>query len=168
VGYAGYPGLLQTRAYAQAIIRACRPFASAQERAKDVESRLERQEILRRPKPPKFWALLTEGNLRQVVGGADVMREQLDYLIELIDSSKVVIQVLPASAPDAPGADGPVTIFEFDDRQPVAYLEGWGSARLEEDSAEVTEIAMIINMIKGCALSPGDSMSLLLNVRDEL
>jgi transcriptional regulator with XRE-family HTH domain len=162
------PGLLQAPAYAQAIIRACRPFASAHEQAKDVEARLERQEILRRSKPPKFWALLAEGTLRQVVGGLDVMREQLAYLAELIDSSRVVIQVLSSSAPDAPGADGPVTVFEFENRQPVAYLEGWGSARLVEDSPEVTEIAMIINMIKGCALSPGDSRSLILKIRDEL
>ena len=162
------PGLLQTRGYARAIIRACQPFSSEQARAKDIEARLERQAILARDTPPRLWALLSEGTLRQVVGGLDVMREQLSHLVGLVDGAKCVVQVLPFATPDAPGADGPVTIFEFDARQPVAYLEGWGSARIAEDAREVSEIATTISMIKGCALSPADSRSLIIKIKDEM
>jgi transcriptional regulator with XRE-family HTH domain len=119
------PGLLQTRAYAEAIIRNDRPFTTEAERTRDIEGRMERQEILRRANPPNLWALLAEGPLHQVVGGSAVMGEQLNYLIAMADSPKCVIQILPFTATDAPAPAGPATLFEFSSRPPVAYLEGW-------------------------------------------
>src|ERR1700745_1616712 len=56
------PGLRQTPAYVEAIIRNDRPFATEAERTRDLEGRVERQEILHRAKPPNLWALLAEGH----------------------------------------------------------------------------------------------------------
>lgn len=162
------PGLLQTHAYAEAIIRACRPFDPEPELLRDIEARIERQEILARSNPPKLWVLLAEGLLHQAVGGAEVMRGQLDHLIEISGTSKCVLQILPHSATDAPGGDGPATIFEFSDRPPVAYVEGWEVGWMIEDQAKVTRISTTLSMIKGCALSPVDSRNLMIKIRNEL
>ena len=96
------------------------------------------------------------------------MREQIDHLISVAELQGIVIQVLPFSVSDAPGVDGPAALFEFDDSSPAAYLEGWGSGRIVKDPKEVAAIATAINMIKGCALSPIDSVRLMTTIRSEL
>jgi hypothetical protein len=130
-----------------------------------IKARLERQDILSRDNPPKLWAVIAEGVLRQAVGGPNVMGQQLDHLVKMSDSPQAVIQVLPFTASDAPGADGPAALFEFSDAQPVAYLEGWEAGRVVEDPKEVAGIATALSMIKSCALSPADSRQLLAEIR---
>jgi len=164
----GIPGLLQTRSYAGAVIRACRPYDAVEELERDAGSRIERQGILMRDDPPRLWVVLGEGVLRQRVGGVRVMREQLDHLLSLADGQGVVLQVLSFAVSDAPGVDGPASLFEFDGSPPVAYLEGWGSGRVLKDSKEVAAIATALGMIKGCALSPIESAQLITKIRSEL
>lgn len=161
----GIPGLLQTKDYARAVIRACRPYDPPEALEHEVRSRLERQDILARDNPPNLWVVISEGVLRQRVGSYDVMAAQLDHLVKVAESPRAVIQVLPFSATDAPGADGPATLFEFREAQPVAYLEGWGTGRVVEDPKDVAAIATALSMIKGCAMSPGDSRSLIEQIR---
>ena len=161
----GVPGLLQTEGYARAAVRACRPYMPPEAVERRVQSRLERQEILSRDRPPKLWTVVAEGVLRQLVGGREVMAEQLDHLVTISESSQAVIQVLPFSATDAPGSDGPAALFEFEGQPPVAYLEGWEAGQVVEDPQEVAEIATALSMIKGCALPPGDSRQLIAEIR---
>jgi transcriptional regulator with XRE-family HTH domain len=161
----GIPGLLQTEAYARADIRACQPYMPLEILEQRVRARLERQDIFARERPPKLWAIVTEGVLRQLVGGREVMTEQLDHLVKMSESPHAVIQVLPFSATDAPGSDGPAALFEFEDQPPVAYLEGWYAGQVVEEPKEVAAIAAALSMIKGCALSPGDSRQLIAQIR---
>lgn len=162
------PGLLQTREYTEAIIRACRPLDPEQDLLRDIEARMERQEILHRENPPKLWVLLAEGLLHQEVGGPDVMRGQLERLIEFTRTPQCVLQILPFKTSDAPGGDGPATIFEFADRSPIAYIEGWEVGWVIDAPERVTRIATTHSMIKSCALTPADSRDLLFKIRDEL
>jgi transcriptional regulator with XRE-family HTH domain len=164
----GIPGLLQTRSYASAVIRACRPYDAHEALELDVTARIERQGILNREDPPKLWVVLGEGVLRQRAGGVRVMREQLDHLLSLAETQGIVLQVLPFAVSDAPGVDGPAAVFEFDDSPAVAYLEGWGSGRVVKNPKEVAPIATALDMIKGCALSPIESAQLITEIRSEL
>jgi len=164
----GIPGLLQIREYAELVIRTGRPFDPDADLVRTIDDRMERQAILDQDDPPKLWALLAEGVLRQAAGGPSVMRAQLDHLVELSDSPKCVIQVLPFAVPTAPGIDGPATLFEFADRPPVAYLEGWHIGYTVEEPDEVTRISAALSMIKGCALSPAESRDLMVKIRSEL
>lgn len=162
------PGLLQTFAYAEAVIRNDRPFATAAEMTRDIDARIERQELFNRSDPPQLWVVLGEGPLHQLVGGATVMRAQLDHLISMAESPKCVIQVLPFSATDAPLPSGPITLFEFRDSQPVAYMEGWDIGWVVEEQKQIADISARITMIKGCALSPAESRNLMVKIRDGL
>jgi hypothetical protein len=164
----GVPGLLQTEAYARTVTQAGMPYAAPDVIERYVVSRMERQEILARAKPPKLWAVIAEGVIRQLVGGRDVMAAQLDHLIASADAPGIVLQVLPFTATDAPVVEGSASLLEFDDRTPVVYLEGWGTGRLIEDPAEVAGIAAGLNMIKSCGLSPRDSKVLLTKIRAEV
>jgi transcriptional regulator with XRE-family HTH domain len=163
----GIPGLLQTRSYASAVISACRPYDTEEELECDAAARIERQNILTRDDSPKLWVVLGEGVLRQAVGGARVMREQLDHLLGLAEAQGIVLQILPFNVPDAPGVDGPAAMFEFNNAPTVAYLEGWGSGRVLKDPKEVAVIATALSVIKGCSLSPIDSAQLMNKIRSE-
>src|SRR6266516_3289490 len=93
------PGLLQTEDYARAIAAASLVGESQEEREQFVQVRLTRQQVLTRDNPLQFWAILSEGALRQMVGDRDIMTGQLRHLIDIgNDQPNVNLQVLPFSA----------------------------------------------------------------------
>ena len=106
------PGLLQTEGYARALIRQG-SAASEEEIAWRSELRASRQEILRRPDAPQLWVVVDEGALRRPVGGREIVREQLKYLIEMADHLAVTLQVLPFSAGAHSAMGGPFSILRF-------------------------------------------------------
>jgi transcriptional regulator with XRE-family HTH domain len=162
------PGLLQTEDYARAVIRACRPRDSADMIDRTVAARLDRQQILARERAPMLWYVMAEGVLRHMVGGAAVMAEQLDKLIELAGMPGIVIQVLPFTASDHAGGDGPIAIYDFADAPSVCYTECYGGGRVIEARDEVADLVMVISMIRASALSPGDSADLMRKIRSEI
>ena len=164
----GVPGLYQTRDYAWATFRVVKPYATPEVIEKDVDARMERQDILSRDDPPRLWTVLSEGGLRQIVGSASVMTAQLDHLLYVSEQPNVVLQVLPFTAVDAPGQDGPAVLFEFEDEPPVAYLEGWRAGRVVDEPKEVAEVNTALKMITGCALSPTDTRAHLARIRGEM
>jgi len=91
------PGLLQTRAYAEAVHRASEVQCPEREVQHMVDIRMKRQELLDRDEPPRIWCVIDEAALRRQVGGREVMREQLGHLLALTERPHVTIQVLPFS-----------------------------------------------------------------------
>jgi transcriptional regulator with XRE-family HTH domain len=162
------PGLLQTEDYARAVISAGRPRDSVADIDRTVSARLERQAILTRGNPPMLWAVLHEGVLRHVVGSPEIMCGQLDKLAGLASEPGIVIQVLPFTAGDHPGTDGPISVYDFDSEPSVAYTECNGGGRIVESADEVGDLAMILNMIRAAALPPRESVSLIRKIRSEI
>jgi transcriptional regulator with XRE-family HTH domain len=99
------PGLLQTEDYARALL-ANRIGGSADDAEEIVAARMERQTILARDKPPELWVVIDEAVLHRRVGGACVMREQLDHLARAAQRPSVVLQVIPASVGAHDGLPG--------------------------------------------------------------
>ena len=162
------PGLLQTEEYARAVIGAGKPRDSSAAIDRAVSARLERQAILARENPPMLWHVLHEGVLRHVVGGPAIMRAQLDKLAELAHEPGMVIQVLPFTAADHSGTDGPILVYDFDGAPPVAYTECNGGGRIVESADEVGDLMMIVNMIRATALPRRESARLILKIRSEI
>ena len=130
------PGLVQTEAYAEAVVRARNPAGSTEAIERIVSARMERQELLSAERP-MLWYVIHEGVARHQVGGQAVMAEQLDKLIMLATSRRIVLQVLPYTARDHAGVEGPVTVYEFGDAPSVAYTECYGGGRIVEQREEV-------------------------------
>jgi transcriptional regulator with XRE-family HTH domain len=158
------PGLLQTEAYAEAVIRARYPSDPSAAIERIVAARMERQELLTGDRP-MLWYTMHEGVVRHQVGGRDVIAEQLDKLIELATSRRIVLQVLPFTARDHAGVEGPVTVYEFADAPSVAYTECYGGGRIVEDRQEVGDLVTVMSLIRSSALSPADSLELIREVR---
>jgi transcriptional regulator with XRE-family HTH domain len=161
------PGLVQTEGYAKAVILAGSPGKSAETIAHIVTARLDRQDILSNDQP-MLWYIVHEGVLRHLVGGPDVMAQQLDHLLVLIAARRVGFQVLPYTASEHPGAEGPIAMFEFAGSPTVGYTECHGGGRIVDDSAEVADLMTVMNAIRSCALPPVDSAELIREIRSEI
>jgi transcriptional regulator with XRE-family HTH domain len=159
------PGLLQSEGYARALLRSVRQGGD-DELERHVQARLERQAILFADKPVELWYVLDEGTLRRMVGGPAVMRDQLDSLIE--SAASVVLQVLPFTAGDQPGADGPITVYEFAASPAVCYTECYSGGRIVEGQTEVADLMRVVNLLRASALPPDRSLELIRRIRSEL
>jgi transcriptional regulator with XRE-family HTH domain len=159
------PGLLQTTEYAHAVIRASRPTDTTDEVKRRVEIRMERQEILTRPDPapPRFNVVLSEAALRRPVGGYDVMRAQLEYLLQPRDRANVTVQVLPFDAGVHPAMVGPFSVMTFRDPEDlgVVGVENAIGTLFLEDPDELRAYEELWNALQASALSPDDSQTFL-------
>ncbi|QES41001.1 MULTISPECIES: helix-turn-helix transcriptional regulator [Streptomyces] len=108
------PGLLQTEEYARAVMRS---GAIGQTRPADIERyvalRMERQALLTREDAPRLWVVMDETALRRPVGDADLMRDQVDRLLEAAELPHVTLQVATFAAGPHPGTFGPFVLFRF-------------------------------------------------------
>ncbi|MER5580929.1 helix-turn-helix domain-containing protein [Streptomyces asoensis] len=154
------PGLLQTPAYAQAVIGETIPPPTAEQVATRLKVRLRRQHRIYDPaRPLRLWAVLDESALRRVVGGPDVMREQLEHLNALSAEPHITVQVLPYGAGAHPGLSGQFAVLRFADgpEQGVVHLERFTSDLFLEKPSDVLHYCMMYDDLQARALTPDSS-----------
>ncbi len=157
------PGLLQTEDYARAIAAASLVGESQEEREQFVQARLTRQQVLSREKPLQLWAILSEGALRQTVGGREIMNAQLRYLIEIGNHRpNVNLQVLPFAAGAHAATSGSFVIMKFPEAPDlgVVYLEGQTGGIYLESADEVARYTLVFEHLRASALSTPATMHL--------
>ncbi|GIJ36169.1 helix-turn-helix domain-containing protein [Micromonospora sediminimaris] len=160
------PGLLQTEAYARAILDGAGLFAP-DEIDQQVTNRLDRQPVLTRDRPPLFTVVIDEYVLRRRIGSPEMMREQLRHLVKLGSTlPRVRIQVVPLSAGAYPGLDGPFVIATYPQGEDVVYLEGQRHAQVIDRSEYVQQMVEIWESIRGEALSQQQSLDLIAEVAE--
>jgi len=161
------PGLLQTEAYARAIL-ATRMGATREELDEAVAGRMERQRVLDREHPPELWVILDEAVLRRPVGGPHVMREQLVRLVEAGQRPNIAIQVVPFSAGAHEGLrGGAFVVADFDTvTATIAYQDAASSGQIIEDAAEVEALAVTWDTLRLDALPRTASISLITSVAE--
>ncbi|MCF6525874.1 helix-turn-helix transcriptional regulator [Streptomyces sp. JJ36] len=151
------PGLLQTRAYAEAVVAGALPEASAADVEKRVQVRMHRQERITDSRQPlRLWAVLDESALRRQVGGTQTMVEQLEHLLELSRLPHVTVQVMPFDMGAHPGVNGQYAILEFPDASDstVVYLEGVTSDLYLEKPNDVQSYSVMYEHLRAQALNP--------------
>ncbi|MGI5394699.1 helix-turn-helix domain-containing protein [Streptomyces sp. CA-251251] len=163
------PGLLQTRAYSTALQKANEVPLQQAEIDRLVDIRMKRQEILHRPQPLHLWAILDESVIRRVVGSPQTMREQLDQLLQAIESPHVTLQVLPFSKGAHAAALGSfVMIGGTEPALDVVYVDfHTGSLFLEKDE-ELERYRLAFEYLRAQALDMEASSALIRRVRKEL
>jgi transcriptional regulator with XRE-family HTH domain len=160
------PGLLQTPDYAGAVMRAGLPRATDEEIATAVKTRMDRQSVFTKANPPLGWFVLGQSVLYRPFGGREVMRDQLIRIEEAASQPHFTIQVMRFSSVQHPGSKGPLRVMEFTDNSPTWYTEGSASGRMTDTKDEVASAMADFNLIRACALSPGDSVKLVRKVRN--
>jgi transcriptional regulator with XRE-family HTH domain len=152
------PGLLQTEAYARAII-ATRFGITADEIEDEVALRLERQEILVREKPPALWVILDEWLLRRPVGGPDVMLEQIGRLIEAAQQPHISIEIIPVGTGAHTSLGGAFVIADFANEPSVCYQEGSLRGVSIEERDDVTSLELKWDTLRGMTLTRAASLA---------
>ncbi|MDT0320305.1 helix-turn-helix domain-containing protein [Streptomyces millisiae] len=163
------PGLLQTRAYARAVLRGQGIDGEALEL--EVDARMRRQERL--AEGLRLWAVLDESVLRRVVGDEQVMAEQLAHLQEVARRPSVDIQILPfQSGPPAVTGAQFLVLGRDDERDPrntmaVVYLELPRRGVYLDDPEDVTAYKDMFDRLRAQAAGPTQSIRLLSTARQE-
>ncbi|MEU6522728.1 helix-turn-helix transcriptional regulator [Streptomyces sp. NPDC046924] len=163
-------GLLQTRAYAEAIVQGGSPESSDQENDKRVEVRLRRQGRITADKDPlRLWVVLDEASLRRVVGSKQVMREQLEHVMELSQLPHITVQVLPFEVGAHSGINGQYSILEFADAadSSVVYIEGVTSDLYLEKPHDVQKYTVMYEHLRAQSLNVEQSRQLVESVAKE-
>jgi len=79
------PGLLQSEEYARSVVLLGHSDAAEEEVERRVQVRLTRQQRFTEPGAPTLWAVLDESVLRRRIGSREVMRGQVEHLIEMCE-----------------------------------------------------------------------------------
>jgi transcriptional regulator with XRE-family HTH domain len=164
------PGLLQTAAYARAVISAERPDLGADAVTRRVQARLTRHALLVRVTAPlTAEVLLGEAVLRRPVGGPQVMAEQLDQLADAAMLPTVSIRVVPLRAGLHRGVlSGPFVLLRFpangdgqESEPPVVYVPGFTGALYLEQPSEIRRYREVYLDIAAAALDEAASRTLI-------
>ncbi|MGQ4442436.1 DUF5753 domain-containing protein, partial [Streptomyces violaceoruber] len=88
---------------------------------------------------PTLWVVMEEAVLHRVVGGPDVMREQIDRLLEASELEHVSIDILPFAVGAHVGACAPFTYFRFEEPElpDVVYSEILSASMYLDERADV-------------------------------
>ncbi|MER5879434.1 helix-turn-helix domain-containing protein [Streptomyces sp. NPDC060235] len=157
------PGLLQTADYTRAVVQRGLPTATAGEVERRVELRMRRRELLDREDAPHLWAVVDESVLLRVLGSPEVMRRQLEHLVEMAERPHVIVQIVPLDVTNASAPAIPVTYLRFGgvELPDVVYLEHIRSANFLEDRDETEEYRVVLDRLADEALNPRESLALL-------
>ncbi len=171
------PGLLQTEDYARAAMMASAPPRQPDDIDRQVKLRIDRQALLSNDDPPQLIAVLDEAAVRRVIGGRQVMREQITRLLEEVKKPRIQVQILPFEAGAHASLNGSFVILDFppppepyprsaDDR--VVYTDTLLGSLYMEHPGEVAAYAAVFEQLRAEALSAGRSRQLLHSVVKDL
>jgi transcriptional regulator with XRE-family HTH domain len=157
-------GLLQTEAYARAVMAAAmRADTTDDDAERQIAVRMERQKRLTAPDAPILWAVMNEAVLQRQVGGPQVMRDQLARIGQLAARPNVTIQVLPYAAGAHPAMLGSFTVMKFPDPadRDIVYIEAETGALYLEKPDDVNRYSLMIDYLRAQALGPAESRALI-------
>ncbi|MGW9351103.1 Helix-turn-helix domain-containing protein [Nocardiopsis flavescens] len=163
------PGLLQTEQYARSLIQVANRHSTQREIERWVSLRLDRQRVLdREGEPAHLSAVVDESVLRRLVGGREIMRDQIRHLILMSQRANVNIQVLPFNIGAHSSPDGPFALVKMDDPFPeVAHIESpAGSIYLETEA--VDRFVDTYDWLQEHSLGIEDTAALLADLEKEL
>jgi len=156
-------GLLQTEAYAHAVVARGMKGASEADIERRVALRLERQKYLVSESAPDFHVVLDEAALRRPYGDREVMRGQLQHLIDISQRPNVRLQIMPFSFGGHSGESGAFTVLSFpeSDLSDVVYLEQLTSALYLDKREDVTQYEKAMKELQQDSPGPDESRDLL-------
>jgi transcriptional regulator with XRE-family HTH domain len=164
------PVLLQTLDYSRAVYRDMEGRSESEIREL-LAVRLRRQEALRSRdglEPLRLIAVTHESSLHQLVGSADIMREQLDVLAERSADPNVTLRVLPFSAKPVFSMTCMYALFEYKDvgESDIVHIETHAGFFSVEDTSQVKAYRTHHDALMRASLAEEESRNLIRRIRD--
>ncbi|MFJ8132942.1 helix-turn-helix domain-containing protein [Streptomyces hydrogenans] len=150
-------GLLQTDEFSGAILRNWRPTYSPAQLERYLAARIGRRSVLEKSPAPEFSFIQEEVSLRRPIGGREVLRRQLEHLLEVGELPNVEIQVMPTERADHPGMSGVISILKFEDGTAVGRMDGDFGGRPVSDPKRLRLLDLRYGIIRSMALTPAES-----------
>ncbi|TMR97224.1 helix-turn-helix domain-containing protein [Nonomuraea basaltis] len=160
------PGLLQTPAYARAVFEG-EPGAIPGEVEKAVNARLQRQAILSRANPPSISVILDESVLLRQIGGPEVMKEQVNYLLDMMTRPYVTVRVVPLSSCSTAGLIGPF-VLASDDEANAAFLENAETGEVIQQAEMIHKLNQRWERLSGLAQPTYETVKITMRVMESL
>ncbi|MFI1538492.1 helix-turn-helix domain-containing protein [Streptomyces anandii] len=164
------PGLLQTEGYARAVMEAGTVGQVGPEAIeRHVSLRMARQKLLERADAPHLWVIIEETVLRRPVSiDGQVMREQLDKLLEYTERDRVTVQVAEFSDGPHPGTYAPFSLFRFAEPElpDLVYTEYLTGALYLDSRKEVSTHLEVLDHMTARAASAERTRKLLRECRE--
>ena len=159
------PGLLQTPEYSEAVFLGGGAYSEA-EVTRHVAARMQRQHILGRHKPPHLWAVIDEAALRRELDDPDIMREQLEHLLNMATRHNIDIQVLPFSAGMHSGMSGSFALLDFPGEldPSLVYTETATDSLFVQESDSVQRFVTIFSHLNAAALRTSRTMGFIQSI----
>ena len=162
------PGLLQTEDYARELFRAWQTVADSDLLDGDVAARLDRQAIFDRPTPPTLLAVIDEPALWRRIGNSEIMRSQLEYLIDMSTRPNIAVHIVPAEVGAHTGLLGAFIVADLDGESgKVVYLETPDQGLISDAPSLATKIQGAFERVRSEALPKGASHDLIRRVVNE-
>ncbi|MGW6195968.1 helix-turn-helix domain-containing protein [Kribbella sp. NPDC055110] len=159
------PGLLQTRDYARSVVQLGRqdqPLSRA-EQERLVSLRMSRQEVLTRQRPARLWAVIDEAVLRRPIGSREILKAQLEFLIESARRHNVTLQIIPFEKGGYTATGGAFTLLRFNDADlpDIVYIEHLTSAVYLDKREELDTYVVTMDAVSITAAQPRETESIL-------
>ncbi|MFJ1754218.1 helix-turn-helix domain-containing protein [Kitasatospora sp. NPDC088134] len=148
------------------------------EREKGVEKtsvqhavRLRRQNIFFRPdNPAELDALCSEAAIRAQVGGPEVMKAQLDHLVEFMQRPNITLRIIPFSAGAAAATQVNLNVMDYPSPNDpgVATMDTGTGVAILEDPKEIRARRRRFDYLAHSALTPDESLELIETLSKEL
>ncbi|MEU8749067.1 helix-turn-helix domain-containing protein [Streptomyces chartreusis] len=164
------PGLLQTEEYARAVLEAGTIGQTGPETIeRHVSLRMERQRLLERQDPPHLWVIMDETVLLRPVSGGEVMRDQLDKLLEFAERDRVTLQIAEFVSGPHPGTYAPFTLFRFAEPElpDMVYTEYLSGALYLDSRKEVAAHLEVLDHMSTAAASAERTKKILRERRED-
>jgi Domain of unknown function (DUF5753) len=155
-------GLLHTADYARANHESSMPRLDPDQIDLQIEAKLARQRILTQASPPSFAVVLDEAALHRLVGGRQVMADQLAKILDMSALPNVKVQVLPFELGAHPALEANFTILQLPDPTPgVVFVEGMIGSTYLDHPKDLQRYHDVFNELQSMALSPQDTSDLI-------
>lgn len=158
-------GLLQTRDYAEAVMRAVDPDASEADLQRWIEFRMKRQQVLDKL---NYAVILDEGMLLRVVGDAAIMRTQFEHLLDVSHRPNVTIRVLPLSTGALASPESAFTLFTMPHPFPVVAQVPTEAGAIYVEMPKVTHFEAAYARLEQKALDAEDSRTFIKTRMEQL
>ncbi|GAA0927259.1 hypothetical protein GCM10009549_49260 [Streptomyces thermoalcalitolerans] len=133
-----------------------------------VAARMKRQSLIRERPNTSFSFVVEEYIVRRPLGGSQVLRDQLDHMLDFARLRNVSVQVMPTHTVSHAGLDGPLALLKTPEGKRLAYSEGQESGRLITDPKQAAVLHRRYATLRAQALAPHGSVGLLERIRGEL
>jgi transcriptional regulator with XRE-family HTH domain len=160
------PGIMQTEGYIRAIMSTAADPKTDEEIENTITVRKARQARLMEENPPEVWLVLNEAVIRRPVGGREVMREQIERLVELARLRNVTLQLLPFGVGEHSAMLGSFNLLRFaavDDPDKV-YMEQPVGGLYVQKVSEVDRYKLIFDHLRAQAIGPDQTIARLREV----